>query len=369
MKLDNFNSDIPMKKVLVAPLDWGLGHATRCIPIIYSLIALKIEVVIAADGAIKNLLQKEFPDVVFTVLKGYKIHYSKSRRWFYGSLLLQFPKTLWRIYHENRWLKKMIAAHHIDAVISDNRFGLYTSKVPCIYITHQLKIKTGNSVTEWIAQKIHYHFINKYTCCWVPDNESPGNLAGALSHPQKLPATAIKYIGPLSRLKKMLVEKKYDLLVLLSGPEPQRTLFEKLLMQELESFEGTCLIVKGLPGSTAKETGTESNRKIIVNHLSAADLNIVMQQSAMVICRSGYTSVMDLALLQQKAILIPTPGQTEQEYLAEYLMQQKLFFCIPQQDLSLKEALSKAALFNYQSFTTDNNAFKQVVDDFVVQLR
>lgn len=370
MKFEDFNRDIPIKNVLVAPLDWGLGHATRCIPIIYTLISLNINVIVAVEGPVKNLLQKEFPDVVFTVLKGYKISYSKRKRWFYFSLLLQFPKILWRIYQENKWLKKIIAIHNIDAVISDNRFGLYTAKLPCIYITHQLKIKTGNYISEWIAQKIHYYFINKYTACWVPDNAGSGNLAGALSHPEKLPAIPVQYIGPLSRFEKIVTEKKYDLLLLLSGPEPQRTILQELLIKELKDYRGNVLIVKGLPGNSEEELALNNTNKIaIVNHLPATALNEAIQQSVMIISRSGYTTVMDLSTLQQKAILIPTPGQTEQEYLAGYLMHQKFFFCTAQKNFSLKEALTKAALFNYESFYSSNEEYKKVVNEFVLQLK
>jgi hypothetical protein len=325
-------------------------------------------VIIAADGPVKKLLQEEFPNVVFTVLKGYKIHYSKHRRWFYGNLFFQFPKILRRIYQENKWLKKTIATHHIDAVISDNRMGLHTTQIPCIYITHQLKIKTGNSITEWIAQKIHYHFINKYNTCWVPDNVSSDDLAGALSHPKKLPAIPVKYIGPLSRFEKINIEKKYDLLLLLSGPEPQRTILETLLLQELKNYAGTCLMVRGLPGSVNDTAPASNDQHTIVNHLPAAALNKTIQQSGMVISRSGYTTVMDLAALQQKAILIATPGQTEQEYLAEYLMQRKLFYCTPQKNFTLKDALSKAAVFNYKEFNSDDNAFKKIIKDFILQV-
>jgi uncharacterized protein (TIGR00661 family) len=371
MKFEEFNRDIPIKNVLVAPLDWGLGHATRCIPIIYTLISLNINVIVAAEGPIKNLLKKEFPNVVFTVLKGYKVHYSKSKRWFYFNLLLQFPKILWRIYQENKWLKKIIAVYNIDAVISDNRFGLYNAKLPCIYITHQLNIKTGNRLSEWIGKKIHYHFINKYTVCWVPDNAGSHNLGGLLSHPEKLPATPVHYISPLSRFEKITVEKKYDLLILLSGPEPQRTMLEELLMNEVKDYTGKVLIVKGLPGnSPGEELLTDDTNKItVVNHLSATALNKAIQQSAMVISRSGYTTIMDLVAIQQKAIFIPTPGQTEQEYLAEYLMQQKFFFAVAQKNFSLKEVLAKAALFNYEKFYIDKEEYKKAVTEFVLQLK
>ncbi|HEY5391223.1 MAG TPA: glycosyl transferase family 28, partial [Hanamia sp.] len=184
-------------RILVIPLDWGLGHATRCIPIIKELILQNIEVFIVADGNNYILLKREFPSTVFLRYKGYEIKYSRAKRFFLLKLFLQFPKVSWRVYHENKWLKKVIKKYSINAVISDNRFGMFTKKIPCVYITHQLHIETGNQFSDLIAQKIHYYFIKKFDQCWVPDLEING-LAGKLSHPKKMLPNII-YIGPLSR--------------------------------------------------------------------------------------------------------------------------------------------------------------------------
>jgi hypothetical protein len=203
MKFQKINRNTGSKRVLVAPLDWGLGHATRCIPIIYELLSLNMEVIIAAGGATKKLLEKEFPKLEFVYLRGYNVKYSNKKWLLPLTLLLQAPIIFTRIYQEKQWLKRAISTLQIDAVISDNRFGLYHSTTPCIYITHQLMIKTGNRFTEWLAKKIHYFFINKYTACWVPDNEHAPTLAGELSHPKTLPLVPVKYLGPLSRFEKI----------------------------------------------------------------------------------------------------------------------------------------------------------------------
>jgi uncharacterized protein (TIGR00661 family) len=360
------------KRVLLAPLDWGLGHATRCIPIVYDLIQQDVEVIIAVEGKTKVLLEKAFPGYSFVFLRGYNITYSKAGFWLPLKIVMQLPKIVWRIYAENRWLKKIIKAYKIDAVISDNRPGLYHTTIPCIYITHQLKIKTGNSFTEWLAQKIHYHFINKYNACWVPDNEAAdNNFAGDLSHPKKLPATPVKYIGTLSRFEKSIQEKKYDLLFLISGPEPQRTIFENLALVQLKNFNGTVLLVKGLPGTANNEEmmdRADSNKIKIVNHLNADELSKAIQQSDIVISRSGYTTIMDLIKLQQKAVLIPTPGQTEQEYLAAYLMDKKIFLSISQDNFLLSNALKAAGTFPFTNKEVDQNQYKEVVKKIIQQL-
>ena len=214
--------------MLVAPLDWGLGHATRCIPIIRELLEQGCEVTIGSGPAAQKILQEEFPDLRFLPLLGYNVHYSRYRSFLPLVLLLQIPKLIFRVYFENRWLKKAIATYGFNAVISDNRPGLYHPGVKSVYITHQLCIKTGNRFTQWLAQKIHYRFIHRFSECWVPDLAGDLNLAGDLSHPLIMPRVPVKYLGPLSRFEKKGAEKKYDLAILLSGPEPQRTLFENL---------------------------------------------------------------------------------------------------------------------------------------------
>jgi uncharacterized protein (TIGR00661 family) len=357
------------KRVLIAPLDWGLGHATRCIPIIYALIQQDFEVIIAAEGKIRVLLEKAFPGYSFAFLKGYNISYSKAKFWLPLKIFVQLPKIFWRIYAENRWLKRIIKEYKIDAVISDNRPGLYHRAIPCTYITHQLRVKTGNAFTEWAAQKIHYYFINKYTACWVPDNEAiENNFAGDLSHPKKLPATPVKYIGTLSRFEKISIEKKYDLLFLISGLEPQRTIFENLVLVQLKNFNGTALLVKGLPGTAEGPPAADDNKIKIVNHLDANELGKAIQQCDIVISRSGYTTIMDLIKLQQKAVLIPTPGQTEQEYLAQYLMAKNLFCSVTQNNFSLAEVVKQAAAFPFANISADQNKYKQVVKEFAQKL-
>jgi len=223
--LDNIN----IHRVLIAPLDWGLGHATRCIPIIQSFQALNIEVVIAAEGACANLLSKEFPNTRLIPLRGYRVQYAKSAMGLMGKLLLQVPKILSSIRSEHRWLEKIITEEKIDLVISDNRYGLYSKNIPSVFITHQLLIKAPFRFLEQIIQKINYRYINRFSICWVPDAASNEiNLAGVLSHPSKLPEIPVSYLGIVSRIKATeLKENKYNYCFLLSGPEPQRTILEK----------------------------------------------------------------------------------------------------------------------------------------------
>ena len=357
--------------ILISPLDWGLGHATRCIPIINILTKQGCNVFIAAEGNIKVLLESEFPNAKFLPLKGYNIKYSKQKKWLPLKILTQIPQILFTIYKEHLWLKKTIKTFSIDAVISDNRFGLFTNQVPCIYITHQLLIKTGNNFIESIISHIHQYFINKYTECWVPDFEGNNNIAGELSHPLHMPSN-VYFIGCLSRFQlREYVEIKYELLILLSGPEPQRTILEKILLLQLKEFTGRVLLVRGLPSTKL----LSANKKILIfnggekisikNHLNSDDLNLAIQQAEIVISRSGYTTIMDLIKLRKKAILIPTPGQTEQEYLAKHLMEKKLFYSVVQNKFLLHESIKKATKFNFSIVNNEMDQYKKVVLDFI----
>ena len=366
MKDENFNILGRNPRILVAPLDWGLGHATRCIPIIFKLKQQNCEVIVAAEGPGKFLLQTEFPQLAFIELRGYRIRYSRSKLLMNIKLLLQFPAVLYRIYAEQRWLKRVVEEYSIDAVISDNRMGLYHQEIPTAYITHQLQIKTGKHFTDRLVQKIHYWFINKFTECWVPDAAGKINLAGELSHPAIMPQTPVAYVGPLSRFEKKEAVFKYDLCVLLSGPEPQRTLFEKIVLKELDNLKGNIILIRGLPG----ETTVFENRNTafeIKNHLAADELSAILQESKMVVCRSGYTTIMDLVKLGKKAILVPTPGQTEQEYLAGYLKQKELFHSIDQDkfsSLTLKNAIGLSCIKPH----FEENNYEKNVERFVKQL-
>jgi len=360
-----FNNLSKRHRILIAPLEWGLGHATRCIPIMKELLNQDCEVLIAAEGATLYLLKQEFPALTFLPLKGYRMKYSRKKYFLSWKILAQFPKILFTIYNEHKWLKKIVKENKIDAVISDNRFGMYHAAIPSVYITHQLLIKTGNTITERIAQRIHYYFIKKYNECWVPDFEVNG-LAGELSHPKKLPQK-IKYIGALSRFELNDVKKKYDVLISISGPEPQRTIFEDQILNEMRPYTGKVLFIRGLPEND-KEIKNENHLVEIKNHLSAKQLNEAILQSGIIISRCGYTSIMDLIKLQKKAILVPTPGQTEQEYLAKHLMETKMFYTISQKDFVLQNALQQAHSFSFCLPEYNMEQYKNVIDEFVQSL-
>jgi len=359
---NKFNSTI-----LVAPLDWGLGHATRCIPLIKHLQLLGCTVIIAAERSQEKLLKQEFPLLEFVHLPGYRINYAQNKHFFLLAILFQLPKIYRAIRNEKKWLKNFINQRSVDAVLSDNRYGLSHAKVTCVFITHQLTVKAPFSFAERMIQKLNYKLINKFSACWIPDEKGNVNFAGVLSHPKALPSIPVNYLGGLSRFEKEILPQKYNLLIVLSGPEPQRTIFENMMLSEMKMFLGKVLMVRGLPGD---ENILPSSKDVtIINHLSATEMETAFNASEYIISRTGYTTVMDICKLQKKAILIPTPGQTEQEYLAGYLYKQGWCLTIGQQEFSLKKALLQAKTFPFKIPVLNMDHYKKVIEQLVRSLQ
>ena len=360
-------------RILVAPLDWGLGHTTRCIPIIKELLSQNFEVVAAGDDQQERLLGAEFPGLPFLSLQGYGIKYSKKNLAL--KLVSQIPKIMFRIRHEHAWLRKAVVANHIDAVISDNRFGLYHAKVPTVFVTHQLQIKSKlGSWSEKVLRSWNYRYINRFTECWVPDSDEQGNLAGELSHPAVLPKVPVTYIGILSRFQtvgqfaEVPKTQRGHLLFILSGPDPQRTLLEDKIINDVSHYPGTATIVRGLPSSLSTIPSTGMIK--VFNHLPVDELRQEISKAELVIGRCGYSTVMDIAALQKKAIFVPTPGQTEQEYLAAYLRKQHLAFTIDQNNFSLPGILEEVKDFKYNlQASTGDGKLKSAIQKFTSKLQ
>ncbi len=335
------------KNILVAPLNWGLGHATRCIPIIKALLANNFNPIIASDGIALEILRKEFPALKMLTLPSYDIEYAKNGKNFRWKMFKNSPKMISAILEEKTIVKQWVLQYELAGIISDNRLGVRNKNVPSIFITHQLKVLTGN--TSWITSKLHQNIIKKYSECWVPDFKEKPNLTGKLGH-LKNSKLNLKYIGPLSRLEKLDIPKKYDLMVLLSGPEPQRTLLEERLLLELEDFEGKIIFVKGII-EKEQRINTVGNFTVY-NFMTSEELEKAFSESETVLCRSGYTTIMDLTKLGKKAFFIPTPGQYEQEYLAKKLFKDG-FFPFSTQDTFTIEKLNEVDL--YKGLKTNKN--------------
>jgi len=298
------------KTVLVAPLHWGLGHAARCIPIIKQQLDQGHEVLIAATDGPKALLSEHFAACRFVDIPFMKITYPRD-----GNMARHFflrgPQLLWSIWCEHKLLKKLVKKESIDLVISDSRFGLWNKHVQSIFITHQVEIKSPvfqrfiNSINRWV--------MNRFDEVWIPDYEQTPGLAGELSHPTKMPLK-YTYIGPLSRFEKPIIKSNSanKIVALISGPEPQRTMFENDIVERFKDTSQDVLILSGKPGPSRKR---EMNNINVINHLNDEALISALESAALVIARSGYSTIMDFHVLGVQAELMATPGQTEQEYL------------------------------------------------------
>lgn len=300
------------KTIFISALDWGLGHATRCVPLIKQLQKDNI-IVLGVTPLTSLVFDEEFPDLKKVSVEPYDIKYS-DRLSLSLKLLLDAPRIFSVIKKERTQLRKIIHDYSIDVVISDNRFGLYNSRVKSIYITHQMQIQAG--LFSGLANKIHHRFMKYFGEIWIPDFENEeACLAGKLSRNKKF--KNVFYIGPLSRLAVSESKiKEFDYLCLLSGPEPKRTELETLLMQravlsdkKICLLRGTHLVMEDVPPMNVK----------VIDLPNSKQLSDLITSSSTIVCRSGYSTLMDLySLRNTNCILIPTPGQSEQVYLAEY---------------------------------------------------
>ena len=342
------------KRILVAPLNWGLGHATRCIPIIKALLDHGHRPYIASDGVALSLLKKEFPELPTFELPSYKITYAEKGKHFKIKMIWDSPKVLKAIAKEKKAVKRLVIEHGLEGIISDNRLGAYYKKLPCVFVTHQLNVLSGN--TTWMSSKAHQKIIKKFDACWVPDVEEKPNLTGKLGHLKKSKLNII-YLGPLSRFEKKDNPIKNDLMVLLSGPEPQRTMLEEKLLHELKGFEGNILFVKGkIEDEQVQEEIRIAKGKILhYNFMKSDELENALNVSEKVLCRSGYTTVMDLAKLEKKPFFIPTPGQYEQEYLATRMQKQGLVPFSKQEDFKLRDLSEIDAFEGLAQFESEVN--------------
>ena len=342
---------------LVCPLDWGIGHATRCVPVIKALIDNGFEPVIAASGKPLQFMKGEFPGIRTVDFPGVTVVYP-DRGGMVLPMLRLAPKFFAGILREHRILKRLVSETGASLVVSDNRYGCWHKQVLSVFLTHQLDIALPPK-WRWLRKLLrglNNRFIRRYHECWIPDFELHRGLAGALSHPPTIPANA-HYIGILSRFSEenarpgQTFDRPFDLLVMLSGPEPQRTILEEKILKQLAGLELRSAILRGLPGNGGERV--IDGRIHIFPHLPTGRLRELILKSEIVLCRSGYSSIMDLVTLGKSAILIPTPGQTEQEYLARYLMDKKIYLSANQDGFELLFALELVK--NFPGMTIRND--------------
>ncbi len=332
------------KTVLVGALNWGLGHASRCMPIIERLLTLEAKVILASDGDSLRLLKEQYPTLKAFELPSYNVRYGSHGM--VRETLLLVPNYIKAIKSEHSAIDALVSSFAIDLIISDNRYGLWSKKVPSVFIGHQLAILPPKAFM-WgrkVVYDLQMQFVKKFNYLWIPDFEQEGDsLSGSLSHKYELPRNS-HFIGAVTRFKKAVnIEKTppylndLDIIVVLSGPEPQRSYLEHKIIEQAKKIEDRKFLI--VCGRTASFEIQEEKHLTILSYLNAEALNRAILNANTVIARSGYSTIMDLAYLEKKAILIPTAGQTEQEYLADRLRKQNKIVVAHQGKLNLKGAL------------------------------
>jgi UDP-N-acetylglucosamine:LPS N-acetylglucosamine transferase len=336
-------------KVFVAALDWGLGHTTRMMPIIHQLYKQNHQLVIGCSLVQKRILQEQFPEALYKSIVSCSPVFSRKPSQIV-SLLRFIPRFLFSVYKEKKQLQKLHQHYHFDVILSDNRYGLHLPGCRNIIITHQLQIVLPHKVRIFknLINKVLHSWINKFDQCLVPDIEGDIRLCGILSARYFRCDVNVKYIGILSRFQ-FITEKKSqvpELLIIISGPENQRSVFEQMVEKQLPEVSGShsYLIVRGKPGNA------KVDRTGFVNHINSEELKYILKHTKYIVCRSGYSTIMDLIYLKKTALLVPTPGQSEQEYLARHVSNHQWFITEDQTKLNLQKAIDKLDNFTPHSF-------------------
>ena len=329
------------RKILYAVLDWGLGHATRSLPVIREL-AKSNDVTVLSTGRSLSLIKTELPELNFIDHSDYSVKYTKRGSSLIFFLILQIPKILFKLREEHKFTERLVEERKFDRIVSDNRYGIYSNSIPSFFITHQLKFKLPKSFEklEFFSEYFNRFYFRRYRKIFIPDTETDPNLSGDLSHNLKsIKSLKINYTGILADLDRSEGEIISDHLIIISGPEPQRTIFEKKVLEQASGLEGKTIIVCGkTESSVIKRIGSME----VHDYAAREKMSAMIRGAGMIISRPGYSSVMEIVSLNKKALFIPTPGQTEQEYLAEYYKEKRYFYSVTQDKMDLKNDVIEA---------------------------
>jgi len=331
-----------MSRILITPLSWGLGHATRCIPIIKKLLMENHEVSIGACGNAFKLLQREFPRCHHIFFNDYPAPYSSST-YFLPKFVANIPLLLTYLSEERDNIEKIINDNDFDMIISDNRMGVYSKDIPSLFITHQLRYSMPDYLKPFEDASLHIneYIHKKFDAVIIPDSFE-NSLSGKLCHsPLEITNSKTYYTGILSSSYRTYEALDLDYLVVVSGPEPQRKILEEIIMKQITSLDGKKVVILGNPNVDVR--GVLEDGTIVRSFVSEEEKLSLMNRAKFIISRSGYTTMMDMAELdKRKGLFIPTPGQTEQEYLSKYYQKMGWFYSNNQYDLNLVKDVKMA---------------------------
>jgi uncharacterized protein (TIGR00661 family) len=361
-----------MAHVFISPLSWGLGHAGRVTPIIRELLNHGHEVTIATSGGALEMLKKEFPGCNFIFFQDYPAPYS-STRFFLPKFALSIPNLTKALADEKKIADRLLSDNKYDIVISDSRLGVYSDKIPSFFISHQLRFSLPYYIkpVETFSLYINEYFHKRFERIIIPDN-NPDTvcLSGKLCQStRKITNTKAYYAGILCPSHKMDMHEDLDFLISISGPEPQRSKLEEILLRQVQKLPGEKMVLLGRPTENfEKKLDKDTTVKSYVSH---EEKNHLMIRAKFIISRSGYTTMMEMAELGKKrGLFTPTPGQTEQEYLSKYYEEQRWFYSKSQYRLDLLKDVKEA--MEYRGFpsmpkTKDNvdRLYEEVLEQYL----
>lgn len=326
------------RKILYAVLNWGIGHATRSLPIIRELVK-EHDVTVLSTGRSLKVIKSELPHLNFIDQPDYSVKYTKRGGALLFSLFFQIPKILFRLKQEHKFTEELIIKQKFDRIISDNRYGIYSRSVPSYFITHQIRFKLPGVLRRFepLSEWFNRSYFRNYRRVFIPDEKGEVNLSGSLSHGSEFANNPkITYTGILADLEGCEPEIYSDYLFVISGPEPQRTIFEKKIIEQSKKLEGKKIVVRGVTESDEMYSADSTE---IYSSVKRNKLTAMIKGAKTIISRPGYSTVMELVCYDKKALLIPTPGQTEQEYLARYYKTKGYFSYISQDEMELDRDL------------------------------
>lgn len=326
-------------RMLFGVCSWGLGHATRTLPIIRKTVEEGHEVTVVSSGRALDVLRQELGDgVEFASIEDYRPPGTSNPSFLALATILRFPVYVTAMFYEHDFVRRFVADRPVDVIFSDNRFGFYSRDVPSFFMGHQLRILNplGNRILENGSEVYNKYFLDRYAGVLVPDFKDDG-LSGRLAHGLSvLDERRLNYIGVLSEFKRRPSIEDVDVFVSISGPEPQRSSFERLALNQMDGFAGSVVVSQGKP------EGSRRSGSILKPYLSRQEREDLLNRSKIVLARSGYSTIMDLIALEKRGFLIPTPGQLEQEYLARLHAERKTFYVVQEKELDLQHQLGDA---------------------------
>jgi uncharacterized protein (TIGR00661 family) len=345
-------------KIIYAACSWGLGHATRSLPVIRRLIKEGNDLTIISSGRSLDVLKKEVSDdASYVDIVDYPMLLSENARQFMAKAVVYWPLFLKRIESGLLQLNKVLKKKNYDLIVSDGRYDMYNKDIPSFFISHQMRIMNPLRIKmfETGSELFNMFFFKRFAGILVPDYRDD-DFSGDLSHNlNKIDENKLHYVGVMSDFRKKKVQKNIDFFVSISGPEPQRSILENIIVSQLDNISGRIVMTLGKAEHDSKQKNKDITTYSFLNKEKREEL---LNRSKLVISRSGYSTIMDLAVFGTKALLIPTPGQIEQEYLGLYHNSLQTFHCVKQQNLNLKKDVEIA--YQKQGITRSCDADKTV---------